>query len=146
MNSFLVGELLTHDFGGAIVFIFVNNEVKSNSSNVSEDLHIGRTQEEADTKIIVHLKYCLLNGFRNVVVKTVDAVILLLANLYLPDSPYEIKADFNFGKDRRFYKINDICSRITHEQQLTLMFFFSFTDCDITSSFFDISRSTWRDV
>ena len=138
---------MTHDFGGAIVFISVNNEVKSNSSNVSEeDLHVERTQEEADTKIIVHVKYCLLNGFRNVVVKTADAVILLLANLYLLDLPYEIKADFNFGKDRRFYKINDICSRITHEQQLTLMFFFSFTDCDITSSFFDISRSTWGDV
>ena len=33
---------------------FCESEVKCNSTNVSEEvLHIGRTQEEADTKIIV---------------------------------------------------------------------------------------------
>ena len=94
------------------------------------------------------MKHCLLNGFRNVVVKTVDTdvVTLLLAHLSLLDSPYETEVDFNFGKDRRFYKINDICSRITPEQQLALLFFFTFTGCDITSSFFDISKSTWWNV
>ena len=118
LNSFLTGKLLTHDFGGTIVFISVNSEVKCNSTEVSEKvLHIGRTQEEADTKIIVHVKHCFLNDFRNIVVKTVDTdvITLLLAHLSLLDSPYEIDVDFNFGKDRKFYKINDICSRITPE-------------------------------
>ena len=36
LNSFLVGRLLPHDFGGAIVFIFVNSEVRCNSIDVSE--------------------------------------------------------------------------------------------------------------
>ena len=115
LNSFLTGKLLTHDFGRVIVFISVNSGVKCNSTDVSEEvLHIGRTQEDADTKIIVHVKHCLLNGFRNIVVKTVDidVVTLLLAHLSLLDSPYEIEVDLNFGKDRRFYKINDICSII----------------------------------
>ena len=128
MNSFLTGKLFTHHFGGAIVFVSVNSEVKCNSTDVSEEaLHTGRTQEEADTKIIVHLKHFLLNVFRNIVVKTVDTdvVTLLLDHLSLLDSPYKIEVDFNFGKDRRFYKINDICSKITTEQQLSLMFFFS---------------------
>ena len=128
LNSFLTEKLLTHDFGGTIVFISVNSEVKCNSTDVSEEvLHIGRTQEEADTKIIVHVKHYLLNGFRNIVVKTVDTdvVTLLLTHLFtILDSPYKIEVDFNFGKDRGFYKINDICSRITPEQQLSLMFFF----------------------
>ena len=105
LNSFLTGKLLTHDFGGAIVFISVSSEVKCNSTDLSEEvLHIGHTQEEADTKIIVHVKHCLLNGFRNIVVKTVDTdvVTLLLAHLSLLDSPYEIEVDFIFGKDRIF--------------------------------------------
>ena len=73
LNSFLADKLLTHDFGGAIVFISVKSGVKCNFTNVSEEvLHIGRTQEEAHTKIIVHVKHCLLNGFRNIVVKTVS--------------------------------------------------------------------------
>ena len=150
LNSFLTGKLLTHDFGVAIVFISVNSEVKCNSTDVSEEvLHIGRTQEEADKKIIVHVKHCLLNGFTNIVVKTVDTnvVTLLLAHLSVLDSPYKIEVDFNFGKDRRFYLINAICLRITPEPKLSLLFFFfTFTGCDITSSFFDISKSTWWNV
>ena len=38
-------------FGSAIVFISVTSEVKCNSIDVGkEDLHIGRTQEEADIR------------------------------------------------------------------------------------------------
>ena len=63
MNLFLAAKLLAHGFGGAIAFISVNSEVKCNTSNVSEeDLHIGSTREEADIKIIVHLKHCLLSS------------------------------------------------------------------------------------
>ena len=90
LNSFLTDKLLTHDFGGAIVFISMNSEVKCSSTDVSEKvLHIGRTQEEADTKTIVQVKHCLLNGFGNIVIKTVDAdvVKLLLAHLFLLDLP-----------------------------------------------------------
>ena len=85
-------------FGGAIVFISVNSEVKRNSTDVSENvLHIEGAQEEADTKIIVHVKHCLFNCFRNIVVKTVDTdvVKLLLPHLCLLDLPYEIEVDFN---------------------------------------------------
>ena len=103
LNSSLTGKLLTHDFGGSILFISVNSEIKCNSTDVSEEvLHIGHTQEEADTKIIVHVKHCLLS-----------VVTLLLAHLSLINSPYEIEVNFNFGRDRRFYKINNICSIIT---------------------------------
>ena len=76
LNSFLAGKLLTHDIGGAIVFISVNSEVKCKSNDVSEeDLHIQRAQEEADTKIIVHVRNCLLKNFRNVVAKTVTPIL-----------------------------------------------------------------------
>ena len=57
LNSFLADKLLTYDFSGAIVRISVNSEVKCNSTDVSEEvLHIRRTQEEADAKIVVHVK------------------------------------------------------------------------------------------
>ena len=63
LNSFLAVKLLAHDFGGAIAFISVNSEVKCNTTKFSEeDLHIGSTREEADMKIIVHLKHCLLSS------------------------------------------------------------------------------------
>ena len=51
-------------------------------------LYIERTQEEADTQIIVRVKHCLLNGSRNIVIKTVgnDVITLLLAHLSLLNS------------------------------------------------------------
>ena len=68
-------------------------------------------------------------AFRNIAVKTVDTdvITLLLARLSL--RKIEIEADFNFGKERRFRKIKDLCSRITPEQQLALMFLFILTSC-----------------
>ena len=61
LNSFLACKLLTHDFGGAIVFISVDSEVKRKFTDVSKDVHIGLTEEETDTNITVHLKHCFLN-------------------------------------------------------------------------------------
>ena len=119
LNSFLAGKLLNL-FGDATVFISVNSEVKCNSTDVSEEaLHIVRTLEEAHTKIIVYVKHCLLNDFRNIVLKQVDTdvVTLLPAHLSLLDLPYEIEVDFNFGKGRKFYKINNISSITTPEQK-----------------------------
>ena len=80
--------------------------------------------------------------------KTVDTdvIAVLLANPSLFDLPYKIEDDFNFGKHRKFYKINDVCSRITPEQQLALMFFFTFIGFHITSLFFNISRTTLWNV
>ena len=58
-------------------------EVKRNSTDVNEDVHIRRTQE-ADTKIIVSMKHFLLSGFKNLVVKTrdTDVVTLLLFSIH----------------------------------------------------------------
>ena len=37
LNSFLAAKLLTYDFGGSLVFISVNSEVKCYSTDVSEE-------------------------------------------------------------------------------------------------------------
>ena len=47
--------------------------VKCNS--IEKDVHNGRTQK-ADTKIIAHMKFCLLNSCRNVVVKIDDTDVI----------------------------------------------------------------------
>ena len=76
-------------------------------------------------KIIIHVKHCLLNGSRNAVVKTVDTsvIALLLVNIFLLNSEYEIELDLNFGKNKKVYKTNDVWSGIKPEQQFAHMFF-----------------------
>ena len=72
------------------------------------------------------------NDFRNAVIKTVDTDVITLLLAHLSLLKIEIEADFNFEKERRLYKINDVCSRITPEKQLALMFLFIFTSCFLT--------------
>lgn len=43
-TSFVSGKLLKHDFGSGLVFISVNSEVKCNSTNFSNEDHIGHEQ------------------------------------------------------------------------------------------------------
>ena len=110
---------------------------------------MGCLQEEADTKIMVHVKHCLLSGFRNIVIKTVDidVLTLILAHLSMFDQPCEIEVDFNFGKDRKFDNINKISSQFTDQQSLGLLFFYVFTvwwklwcqDTFVTETFIKLS-------
>ena len=128
----------------------MNSEFKRNSTDISKmrSSYWMHTRDKFDTKIIVHIKHCLLNSLQHIVVKTVntDVITLLLAHLSFLDSQYKIEVDFHFGKYRRFIKINDVCPRITPDQKLALTSFFSFTCCDFTSSFFGISKSTWWNI
>lgn len=52
-------------------------------------------------KIILYMKYCFLNGYRNVAVKTVDAdgLTLFLAHVSLLNLPYKMEVYVRFGKD-----------------------------------------------
>ena len=66
LNSFLAGKLLTHDFGGAIVFISVNREVKCYSTYNSEEdikphfLHIKVLGIMYGTRVHTSYKVCTL--------------------------------------------------------------------------------------
>ena len=65
LKSFFAGKLLTHDSGGAIVFISVNSEVKCYSTSVSEEdinphfLHIKEYLVCMAPEYIHHIKYVL---------------------------------------------------------------------------------------
>ena len=52
-------------------------------------------------KIIVYMKHCFLNGYRNVAVKTVDAdgITLFRAHVSLLNLPYKMEVYVRFGKD-----------------------------------------------
>ena len=93
-------------------------------------------------KIIVYMKHCFLNDYRNVAVKTVDpdGITLFLAHVSLLNLPYKMEVHVRFGKDRMFYKINDVCLRISPERQPAPIVLITFTGCVITSLFFEILK------
>ena len=143
--------MVEHDFGETLIFVSVNNDVLCNNDTVYIDLNQACRQEEADTKVIVHVSNCLSHGFRSISVKTVDTdvVTLILAHPSVLPYPNEIEVDFGFGKKRKYYGINEISEKLSLDDQKGILFFHAFTESDMTISFFKITKPTrwklWRE-
>ena len=98
-------------------------------------------QEEADTKICVHVYDALQNWARKILVTTVDTyvVVLLVSIIYFqlhsqfPD--FSVWVGFGTGNHFRYYDIGLICQSLGDEKSRTLLFFHAFIVCDTTSKF-----------
>ena len=98
------------------------------------------TQEEADTRLVVHLIHCLNNGARKISVHTIDTdiVVILIGQFYnlkkiFPD--IVLWVTFGSGKNLRYYNINDICDKLGEHKSYSLPAFHAYSGCDTTSSF-----------
>jgi len=97
--------------------------------------------EEADTRLLIHLKDALLNDCTNCLVCTVDTdvqVILLGKFHYLMTLCQDISVwvAFDAGKNFTYYHIHAVYNDLGSEKSLALPVFHSLTGCDTTSAFF----------
>ena len=106
--------------------------------------------EEADTRIVVHLKDSLENDCESCLVRTVDTdVIIILIGKYHSLCTRYPSADlwvaFGTGKDFVYFHINEICHNLGTDKSTALPAFHSFTGCDTTSAFFGKGKkSAWE--
>lgn len=94
--------------------------------------------EEADTRIIVHVKDSLERGSNSVMVRTVDTdVVALLIGHFYDLCEHNPSADvwvgFGTGKQFRYYHINTVCKHLGRDKCKALPSFHAFTGCDTTS-------------
>lgn len=101
------------------------------------------THEEADTRMCIHVHDALQKGAHDILVRTVDTVILVgQSMLYIPIS---IWVGFGTGKHFRYYSINVICQQVGEQKSRALPYFRAFTGCDTTSQFFGRGKkSAWE--
>ena len=94
------------------------------------------SQEEADTRLILHAADAVVQGKRRVSVCTVDTdVVVLAATFFSQAKPDEMWIAFSTGKNYRFIPIDDIISSLTPKTCFSLLAFHAFTGCDTVSSF-----------
>ena len=67
LNSFLAERVIDNDFGDMLVVISVNNDILLNTSSQEVLKH-----EEADVKIIPHVRNCADNGCQEELIQSVD--------------------------------------------------------------------------
>ena len=91
--------------------------------------------EEADERILVHLKHAS-SRYSLFLIKTVDSDVVVIAiSIYLDIFPLrELRIEFGAGKSLKFIQIHEVAASLGPENSYTLPFFHAFSGCDTTSS------------
>ena len=150
LNQFLTNEILMH-ISDRIICITLNQNVWTNVADISyfEDLKIGWSQEEADTKLIIHIWNSLNNGYQYIQITTSDTDVVVILLAYMPKFlkySATITVIFGVGQNKKLYNMNEIAQRIGEDICLGIPFFYAFSGCDVTSSFYGISKSKWWEM
>ena len=98
-------------------------------------------QEEADTRICLHVADAAQKGERMIMIRTIDMdVIDILIGIYFQLAKLhpgiQLWVAFGKGKNSRYFHINSICSELGEDRCCALPFFHAFTGSDTTSQFF----------
>ena len=101
-------------------------------------------EEEADTRVFLHVRDMAAKGFHRVMIRTMDTDLLILAISLFEDLGLEqLWMDFGSGKHRVFLPIHEM--HLGEIKRLSLRFFFCFTGCDQVSFFAHVSKKTaWK--
>ena len=99
--------------------------------------------EEADTRIFVHARHASLNGIKKILIRTVDADVVILAIAFAKKLEVEeLWVAFGVGKNLRYHPIHEIASSLTTQQREGLPFFHALTGCDTVSFFSGKDKKT----
>ena len=99
--------------------------------------------EEADTRILLHAKDAVINGYPKIIIRTVDTDVVVLAiAMFDTIGAKELWIRFGTGKSYRSIPIHSLCSYIDKQKAKSLPFFHAFTGCDQTSSFAGKGKKT----
>ena len=124
-----------------IFFVVENTCVQLSSEDGittdSKPMHeLNSSQEEADTKLILHCLYAAQHATtEELVVRSpdTDVFLLLLAFSKRIASPWLF--DTGTGNSRRLLNITDLSNKLSQDMCDALLGFYSFTGCDTTSCF-----------
>lgn len=94
------------------------------------------TQEEADTRMLLHVLNASNCGIKRVMIRTVDTdVVVISVSKWDTLQLDELWIQFGVGTKTRYIAIHEIASSLGIDWCKALPFFHSFTGCDTTSSF-----------
>ena len=130
---FLAESISTVQLPGVQVISTYDGDVIS-SVPVDKDGLAPCNHEEADTRILLHVKHAISKGYNKIMIRTVDTdvVVLAVAHVRMLDVQ-ELWVSFGVGKHHRYLPAHSMASSLTAEQCHALLFFHAFTGCDTVS-------------
>ena len=101
------------------------------------------SHEEPDTRLFLHVADAVKKGYRNLLVRTVDTDVVVVAMATLNRTkPDELWVAFGTGGHFRFIPIHKVAAAVGPRKSATLPLFHALTGCDTVSSFAGIGKKT----
>ena len=122
------------DEGKAIGFT-TGERVRSASNQFSYDTLQPCNQEEADTRMFLHISDAVNTGHTTFLIRTNDTDVVVLAVSYAAKKHIAIYLSFGTGGSHRFLDATDIGTKLGAEKCRALLLFHSYSGCDTTSFF-----------
>ena len=135
--NFLSESMQTYNTGGKVLIGTYDESVMTTAQNTIMDIDSLQpcSHEEADTRILLHVKHCAQQGHKRISIQTVDTDVVVLAVGHFQSlNIEELWIDFGVLKHYRNIAAHDIASFL-NEKAKALIMFHALTGCDTVSSF-----------
>ena len=100
-------------------------------------------QEEADTRMMLHLRHAAMQGHTKAYVRTVDSdVVVLTISIFHELGLSELWVGFGTGKSYKDIPIHHIAQLLGPQRCKVLPLFHAITGCDVVSAMFGIGKKT----
>ena len=109
------------------------------------------SQEEADTRLMLHLKHAADCSHNVAYMRTVDTDVVVLGVHFFPKTSLrELWIGFGSGKSYKDIPVHDICDALGQARCEAMPLFHALTGCDISSAIFNMGKqkawSAWSDI
>ena len=91
--------------------------------------------EEADTRLISHSLHARQTGFKQIMIRTVDTDVVVLATAYERRLGPGGWLSFGTGKNIWYIPVHLIATKLTQDMCIVLPLFHALTGCDTVSAF-----------
>ena len=131
------------------VVVSYNRKVLTNYDGIQEIYSwVQSVHEEADNRMVVHIKDMLEKCITNVQVHTLDTDVIVILLSFMAqfneiNDSIRIVVDFGTGEFRRNISINHSFAALGESVCLALPFFHTFSGCDSTCSFYQKTKKIW---
>jgi len=103
--------------------------------------------DEADTRIILHAADAVYDGFHEIMVRTMDTDVVVLAVATAARMGIqELWVTFGTGRNFRYIPVHEIAASIGPNKSRDLLMFHTYTGCDTVSSFATKGKKTAWDT
>ena len=97
-------------------------------------------QEEADSRIFLHVEDAVKSGSSSITIRTNDTDVVVLAAAYASKRKVQIYVSMGIGENNlRYIDATELAEKIGTEKCRALLLFHSYTGCDTTSFFPELS-------